>query len=40
MAKIMNEKNEAVYSGSIVKRLLTYVKPYIKQKVKLYCDLL
>ncbi len=33
MAKIMNEKNEAIYSGSIVKRLLTYVKPYIKQMV-------
>ena len=33
MAKIMTEKNEAVYSGSIVKRLLTYVKPYIKQMV-------
>ena len=33
MAKIMNEKNEAVYSGSIVKRLLSYAKPYIKQLV-------
>ena len=33
MAKIINEKNEAVYSGSIVKRLLTYVRPYIKQMV-------
>ena len=33
MAKIINEKNEAVYSGSIVTRLLTYVRPYIKQMV-------
>ena len=33
MAEMVEEKVESEYSGSITKRLLTYMKPYVKQMV-------
>ena len=33
MAEMVEEKVESEYSGSITKRLLTFMKPYVKQMV-------